>query len=35
MTRSIDGMGGDRRQEGWCGLLEEEASVALEEDSGE
>ena len=27
-------MGGDRREKGWCGLLEEEASVALEEDSG-
>lgn len=34
MTRSSDGMGGDRREEGWCGLLEAEASVSLEEDSG-
>lgn len=34
MTRSIDGIGGDRREEGWCGLPEEEASVALEEGSG-
>lgn len=34
MTRSIDGIGGDRREEEWCGLPEEEASVALEEGSG-
>lgn len=33
MTRSSDGMGGDRREEGWCGLLEAEVSVSLEEDS--